>query len=254
MQWGIEFDIKATDRPLLTHFPEPTIINRFTTITGPSDNIRVVYLLEYAPQSWKEMQRLAGIKVQMAKLLPNITFTPLMEYDSDDIEHMGSKWKLSELGKLFNNFIKFPTPLYPQDKSEFMSSLTKYAMRLHYEHRLYFELVLAMAIRFNKCLKMSYSHRDLQAKAISILNLDRSEWKRKLSGKALKEAHSKGGQKRGAKIAKQAYYSYKTVVALLPEYKKKNGKYDIPALMEFTELGRRTIYNYISRAKTTASL
>ena len=96
--------------------------------------------------------------------------------------------------------------------------------------------------------------KDLQAKAISILNLDRSEWKRKLSEKALKEAYSRGGQKRGAKIAEQAYYRYETVVALLPEYKKKNGKYDIPALMEITKLSRRTIYNYISRAKTTTSL
>lgn len=253
MQWGIEFDMKATDRPLLTHFPKPTIVDRFTTITGPSDNIRVVYLLEYAPQSWKELQRLAGIKEQMAGLLPNITFTSLMEYDSS-IEFIGSKWKLSELGEHFKAFIKFPTPLYPQDKSEFMSNLTKYAMRLHYEHRLYFESVLATAIHFNECIKMPYSRKELQSKTMSVLDLDRSEWARKLSEKALEEAYSKGGQKRGAKISEQAYYRYETVVALLPEYKKVNGKYDIPALMEFTRLGRRTIYSYINRAKATAPL
>ncbi len=253
MQWGIEFDMKVTDRPALNNFPEPTIIDRFITITGPSDNIRVVYLLAYAPQSWKELQRLAGVKEQMARLLPDITFTQQMEYSSD-IESIGRKWKLRELGEYFKKPIKFPTPLYPQDKSEFMSNLTKYAIRLHYEHRLYFESVLAMAIHFNGCLNAPYSRKELQAKAVSIVQLDYTKQKQRLSLEQLKVSHSRGGEKRGAHIAEAAYYRYETVVALLPEYKKENGRYDIPALMEYTKLGKRTIYNYIKKANATASL
>lgn len=253
MQWGIEFDMKVTDRPLLAHFPEPTIIDRFTTITGLSDNIRVVYLLEHAPQSWRELQRLSGIKEQMARLLPEITFTQQREYSSD-IESVNRRWELRELGEYFKEFIKFPIPLYPQDTSEFMSNLTKYAMKLHYEHRLYFESVLAMAIHFNECLNAPYSRKELQAKAISIVQLDYSEHTQRLSTLQLKEAHSTGGQKRGEDIAEAAYYRYETVVALLPEYKKENGRYDIPALMEYTKLGKRTIYNYIKKANATASL
>lgn len=130
MLWGIEFDIKATDRPLLNNFPEPTIVTRFDTITGPSDKIRVVYLLKHAPQSWRELQQLAGIKEQMAKLLPNISFTQQIEYSSG-AEVIGSRWLLQELGKHFKEYIKFPSPLYPQDKSEFMKCLTLYAKKLY---------------------------------------------------------------------------------------------------------------------------
>ncbi len=249
MLWGIEFDMKATDRARLAHFPEPTAIDRFTTINGPSTTIRVVYLLEYAPQSWKELQRLAGIKEQIAKLLPNITFTQQMEYDSTT-ELTGSKWKLQELGKYFTEFIKFPNPLYPQGTDDFMSCLSKYAVKLYYGHRLYFESVLAMAIHFNeKCVNSSYSRRELQKKAISIMQLDFSEHKQKLSEKELHSAHKKGGKIRGRDISKAHYYRYEVVKGMLPEYKKENGKYDIAALMEFTKLSKRTIYNYIKRSK-----
>jgi len=254
MQWGIEFDMRATNRPLLSNFPEPTIVTRFTTITGQSDSIRVVYLLEHAPQSWKEMQRLAGIKEQMAELLPDIRFTQQMEYDSSMADMIGSKCKLNALGKYFPKYIKFPTPLYPQDKGEFMKNLTLYAKRLHYQNRLYFESLLAIAIHFNECLNLPYSRKELQAKAISVLEIDRSGWNKRLSEEEQKEAHSKGGKKRGKEISKAAFSRYETVVALLPEYKKKNGKYDILALIEVTQLSRRTIYSYINRVKASAPL
>ncbi len=254
MLWGIEFDMKATDRTLLANFPTPTVVDQFSTIDGLSENIRVAYILEYAPQSFKELQQLAGMKEQIANLLPSITFTQQMTYDSS-IELSGTKWKLQELGKYFKEYIKFPNPLYPQGKDDFMSCLTKYAIKLHYGHRLYFESVLAIAIHFNsKCISLSYSRRELQKKSISIMQLDFSEQAQRLSEKQLKDAHSKGGKKRGAEISNAYYYRYEVVKGLLPEYEKENGKYDIAALVEFTRLSKRTIYNYIKRSKATAPL
>jgi len=248
MSWGIAFKVEATRESSLASFPEPTARVRLNNRNGLSNYVHIYYLFDYAPQSFKELQRVAGIKEQMRKCLP-VEFIEDMEIYIEPDE-IGVKWKVSELGKYFNEFISFPTPLYPQHKDEFMRNLTLYAQRLHYQHRLFPESILAMAIHFNKYMKEHYSRKELQRKAYSIMQLDRSDWKLRLNEKDLKEAHRKGGKARGKQISEDAYIRSEMIQALLPDYRKENGKYDIAALMEFTQLGRRTIYNETKKAKS----
>ena len=247
MRWGIAFKLEVTSEHLLTHFPDPTAKVRFQNRTGLSNHICVYYLFDYAPQSFRELQQVAGIKEQMSKYLP-LEFIEDMEIDIAPDE-TGSNWKISELGKYFNKYIKFPTPLYPQHKDEFMKNLTLYAQKLYYQHRLFPESILAMAIHFNKNMKEKFNRKELQRKAYSIMQLDRSDWKLRLSEVELKEAHRKGGESRGKQISEEAYFRSEMIQTILPEYKKKNGKYDVPALMERTHRARRTIYNEIKKSK-----
>jgi len=51
---------------------------RYRNIDGESKYITIMYLFQYAPQSWREIQRLASIKVQMKRIIPSIV---LMEED-----------------------------------------------------------------------------------------------------------------------------------------------------------------------------
>jgi hypothetical protein len=248
MSWGIAFKIEATRESSLASFPEPTARVRFNNHDGLSNYICIYYLFDYAPQSFKELQRIAGIKEQMSRCLP-LEFIEDMEIAIDPDE-IGFKWKVSELGKYFNEYIQFPTPLYPQHKDEFMRSLTLYAQRLYYQHRLFSESILAMAIHFNKYMKESYSRKELQRKVYSIMQLDRSVWKLRLGKEELQDALSKGGKTRGKQISEAAYLRSEMIQALLPDYMKENGKYDIDSLMELTQLGRRTIYNEITKAKS----
>ncbi len=248
MSWGIAFKVEATRESSLASFPEPTARIRFNNHNGLSNYVCIYYLFDYAPQSFKELQRIAGIKEQMSRCLP-LEFIEDMEITIDPDE-IGFKWKVKELGEYFNEYISFPTPLYPQSKDEFMRNLTLYAMKLHYQHRLYFESMLAMGILFNKHIKEQFSRKELQKKAYSIMQLDRSDWKLRLNEKDLKEAHRKGGKARGKQISEDAYIRSEMIQAFLPDYRKENGKYDIAALMELTQLGRRTIYNEITKAKS----
>lgn len=248
MRWGIAFKLEVTREHLLTHFPNPTAKVRFQNRTGLSDHVCIYYLFDYAPQSSKELQRIAGIKEQMAEQLP-LEFIEDMDI-SIEAEETGQIWKVNELGQYFSKYIEFPNPLYPQSKHEFMRNLTLYAQRLHYQQRLYFESMLAIAIHFNEYMKESYSRKDLQRKASSIMQLDRSGWKQRLNEKDLQEAHRKGGKTRGKQISEEAYFRSEMIQALLPDYQKENGKYDVSALAEYTKLSKRTIYNQIEKLKS----
>jgi len=239
MRWGIAFKLKVTSEHLLTHFPNPTAKVRLQNRTGLSNYICVYYLFDHAPQSFKE---------QMAECLP-LEFFEDMEIDIA-VEETGQVWKVNELGKHFSKYIEFPNPLYPQSKDEFMRNLTFYAQRLHYQYRLYFESMLAIAIHFNKHMKEPFSRKELQRKAYSIMQLDRSDWRQRLDEMELKEAHSKGGKARGKQIAEAAYFRSEMIQTILPEYKKENGKYDVPELMKYTQRSRRTIYNEIKKAES----
>lgn len=248
MRWGIAFKLEVTKEHLLTHFPNPTAKVRFQNRAGLSDYINVYYLFDYAPQSFKELQRISGIKEQMAEQLP-LEFIEEMD-TSIEPEETGHVWKVNELGQYFNKYIEFPNPLYPQSRHEFMRNLTFYAQRLYYQQRLYFESLLAIAIHFNTYIKEPYSRKDLQRKASSIMQLDHSSWKRRLNEKDLQEAHRKGGKTRGKQISEEAYFRSEMIQALLPDYQKENGKYDVSALAKYTKLSKRTIYTQIKKSKS----
>ena len=188
MTWGISLKIDSDFERSLWSLPPPSAMRWLSDMYG-NKVLNVLYHFEYSPQSWKEWQRVASIKVQMKESVPHIVF--------DEYEPFGvieRVYTIAELGRYFPKFIKFHKPLYPQSKNEFMRSLTYYCKRLYYERQLHYEAIVAIAIHFNAKGGFGYSHRELMKKAHSMLLLDMSNWKQKLNDDELKQAHSKGGK------------------------------------------------------------
>ena len=179
MQWGISFKVDS-DFDIESRGLPPPSHTRWITRMGDTKLLNILYHFQYAPQSWREWQRVASIKVQMTKRIKGIEFE---YYDYNPYEITGQIYTIAELGKYFTAYLKYQKPLYPKRKNEFMRSLTLYTMRLHYEEMLHYEAVIAMAIHFNTTCKLDYSFRELNRKAFAILELDRDEWKVKLSEK-----------------------------------------------------------------------
>lgn len=175
MQWGLSIRLKSNLDIAYWSLPPPSSERCLTSMDG-TKSLNVLYHFLYAPQSWKEWQRLAAIKIQIQKNLRGVEFE---EYEPYEVT--GHIYTIAELGKSFPEFIKFQKPLYPINKSEFLRSLTIYAMRLHYENMFHYEAILAMAIRFNSIIKGEFSFREVNRKARAVCELDRSKWKVKLS-------------------------------------------------------------------------
>ena len=255
MHWGIEFNIPYTDKPLLINFPEPTQRVRYMTGKGESPNLTVRYVFRYAPQSWHEMQWLASIKIRMKQQIPSISFTEeSIEENIGGHADIDKIYTISELGKFFSKFIRYPKPWYPQEKDEYMSKLAIYAKKLYYEGLYHFESVLAMAIHFNTCIGSPFSRREVQKKTISIMHLDQEGWKRKLEPEALIQAHKDGGKTRGKQISEESLERMMQVAKLLPMHEKKKGAYDVKALAEITGFSKSTIYDIIRKLKNNEML
>jgi hypothetical protein len=255
VRWGIKFKIPFADEPKTASFPEPTVRTRYATINGRSDFVTIIYLFEFAPQSWHEMQRVASIKVQMKRLIPSIIFSfEDIGIEVTEYEEVGKIYAVRELGDFFREFILYPKPWYPHSKDEFMSRLTIYAQKLHYEGLLHFESVLAMAMHFNQSLDRPYSFREIVKKTISILKLDRSSWREKLAPEELEQALKQGGKIRGAKISEKARERTMIVFQLLPEYLTGRGSYNIEGLVDATGYSRSTIYSIIKKLKESGKL
>jgi len=187
MQWGLNLRIVSDFDEELWGLPPPSKVRWLSRADGKKI-LNILYHFEYMPQSWREWQRIASIKIQILKRVPKVEF---MEYTPlDDIERV---YIIAELGKHFDKFIKFHKPLYPSDKKEFMRSLTLYCQRLHYEKQLHVEAVIAMALHFNAKGGYGYSFRELNRKARAIFELDKSKWRVKLNKEELRQAHAKGG-------------------------------------------------------------
>jgi len=82
------------------------------------------------------------------------------------------------------------------------------------------------------------------------MQLNRSDWGQRLSEKDLKDAHSRGGKARGKQIAEEAYFRSMMIQAILPDYRYENGKYNVSALANYTQLSTRTIYNEIKKTRS----
>lgn len=188
MKWGIHFRISSDFDADLWGLPPPSSKRWITGSKGKV--LEVLYHFQYAPQSWKEWQRVASIKVQIQSLITNLEFE---EYGAKEI--VESCYTISEIGKYFTGFIKFHKPLYPFGKNEFMRSLTIYAHRLHYENMWSYEALMAMGLHFNASCGLGYSYKDVMRKAKSISKLDRSDWNIKLSKEELQIAHKRGADK-----------------------------------------------------------
>lgn len=183
MQWGICVELESDFERSLWSLPPPSTTREVSSMNGIT--MQIIYFFEYPPQSWREWQRVSSIKIQMKEQLLHIRFAEFQNNNS-----VNKVYTISELGKYFPKFIKFNKPLYPQNKDEFMRSLTIYAQRLHYEKQLHLESLLAMSIHFNASIGELYKFRELYGKVRAILNLDMSDWKQKLSEAELKEAYN----------------------------------------------------------------
>jgi len=190
MNWGITLNIKSDFDKSLWSLPPPSA-TRWLSKMDNTKTLEVLYHFQYMPQSWREWQHIASIKIQMVELVPHLIFS---EYEAfDEVERV---YTITELGKYFPKFIKYHKPLYPSDKSEFMRCLTYYCQRLHYEKRLHVEALIAIAFHFNTKCGLDYSHREVVKKAKSVMQMDRSEWRVKLSDKELHKVKSSNGKKR----------------------------------------------------------
>ena len=187
MQWGLSLKVVSDFDSELWGLPPPSKIRWLSSMDG-TKTLEVLYHFEYNPQSWREWQRVASIKMQILNRIPHAVFEDY--YPPDEVQRV---YTVTELGKHFSKFIKYHKPLYPSDKSKFMSSLTLYCQRLHYEEQLHYEALLSMALHFNSKGGYGYSFRELNKKVKSILLLDKSKWRIKLKSEELKKAHAKGG-------------------------------------------------------------
>ncbi len=190
MQWGITLNLKSDFDRSLWSLPPPSAKRWLSKMDG-TKTLQVLYHFHYTPQSWREWQRIASIKIQMVELVPHLTFS---EYEAfDEVDRV---YTIAELGSKFPKFIKYHKPLYPSDKSEFMRSLTLYCQRLHYEKRLHVEALIAIAFHFNTKCGLGYNHREVMKKAKSVMKLDRSKWREKLNADELLHVKSENGKKR----------------------------------------------------------
>jgi hypothetical protein len=190
MRWGISFNIPAIHQSELWGLPPPSERETIQKWDG-TQLINVLYHFQYAPQSWKEWQRVAGIKVQMQRRIKHLEF---QEYDSFSID--GKIYTVSELGQYFKDFVKFPKPMFPGQKRKAYQKLCIHAKRLHYEGLLHVEQLIATSIRFNDIDPEGIGQTVKRAITSHRFALDHSDkWNRKLNEDELIMAHKKGAAK-----------------------------------------------------------
>ncbi len=201
MKWGIAFNVAATYESDLWGLPPPSQVETVQKWDG-TKMIAVLYHFLYSPQSWKEWQRMAGIKKQIKDRLEVAEFT---EYERNGLE--GKLYTVSELGEHFSEFVKFPMPMFP-GKRESYRMLCRHAKRLHYEGLLFEEQLIATSIRFNSSDPEGMSQTIKRALAAYKFALDhRDEWQVKLDPderhKVLSESALKSAQIRRGKSAQK---------------------------------------------------
>lgn len=140
MKWGIAFNVPAIHEADLWGLPPPSHTERIQRWNG-IEMIHVLYHFLHAPQSKKEWQRVAGIKVQIANRIKGVEFSESTEYGTTSVD--GKTYTISELGKYFRAFVKFPTPFMDGTPQKI---LTTHAKRLHYEGMLHIEQLIFVSM------------------------------------------------------------------------------------------------------------
>lgn len=153
MAAGIAFSVKDADEPELRSLPPPTGTRRLSSREGKNKVVQVFYHFRYAPQSWKQWQHVASIKVQIAAAIPGAVFD---EYAPGDIR--GPVYTVSDLGRRFGGFVKWPKPQFPSAAGEQYRMLCRHAKRLHYEGKLHLEQLIATSMRFNEGMAAITDH------------------------------------------------------------------------------------------------
>jgi len=184
MRWGLSFLIPIVFEADLWELPKPSQIRRLSSISGKR-TINVLYHFEYPPQSWKEWQRVASIKVQIKKRFQYVVFNQYLVYGTVDTLYL-----ITELGEYFKVFIKFPKPYFPSSKDEIYQRLCVHAKRLCYEELFYVEQLISTSIRFSLIFDNKAELRQIIRRAISAYKWadeHKNEWKTKLS---IEERHN----------------------------------------------------------------
>ncbi len=137
MRWGISFNVSAIHESELWGLPPPSTVEVVQKWDG-TQMINVSYHFQHTPQSRKEWQRVAGIKVQIANKIKGAEF---QEYAPLEVD--GKVYTISELGKHFKEFVKFPAPFFDGTPQ---TILTRHAKRLHYEGLLHIEQLIFLSM------------------------------------------------------------------------------------------------------------
>jgi hypothetical protein len=195
MKWGITFKIPATYEAELWEMLPQSSVQRLSRLDG-RQTLLVSYHFIYPPQSANEWQRITAIKIQIANRIKRLEFQEYMASEAD-----GPMYTISELGKSFPAYIKFPKVQRPQAKRQAYKMLCRYAKRLHYYEKLHLEQLISMSIRFNEnpLVREGPSQTIRRAKAAFLMALEhRCAWPVKLSleerTKRFREAAQKTAQ------------------------------------------------------------
>ena len=204
MKWGIAFNVPATYESDLWGLPPPSQIERVYRNDG-TNMIRVLYHFLHSPQSRKEWQRVAGIKVQITNRVQGVE---LQEYEPLGVD--GKVYTISELGKHFKEFVKFPAPFFDGTPQ---AILARHAKRLHYEGLLHIEQLIFVSMWVKEIApkneigrrKKDEGIRQVMRRAVSAYKfaLDHQEdWKVKLSAEKRHEVLSQSASK-SAQVRKE---------------------------------------------------
>ena len=233
MKWGILFNMPANyESDLLTLLPPPSRMRRLTNSNGKKSN-EVLYQFQYAPQSWREWQRVASIKKQMLNRISKISFMDY--YPPDNID--GMIYTISELGKYFGDFIKFPKPMFPESADETYQKLCWHAQRLYHQNLLHVEQLIATSIRFNQKLDGAGLTQSIKgAKSVyEFAEVNKENWSQKLSEEDLHTVLSESAKK--SAIVRQKNKNEKRQIAI---DLKNDGKSQLE-IAEILGVNRRTI-------------
>ncbi len=195
MRWGISFKV-PTSQSILA-LPKPSEVRSISWLGR--DIIRITYHFEYTPQNKKEWQRVAAIKVQIADAIKDVEFE---DYEGDNYFD-GKLYRISELGKHFNEFVKFPKPFFDGTPQ---AILCRHAKRLYYESKLHIEQLIFVSMWIKEIAppneigrrKKDEGLRQVLRRANSALIFAQEHcenWDKKLSDKDLVKAHRKGAEK-----------------------------------------------------------
>lgn len=196
MKWGISFKMPATfESYLWEDMPHPSQIMRLKRSDG-RQTLLVFYHFLYPPQHWQEWQRVAAMKVQIQNRIKRVSFTDYEHTDSIS----GPIYTVSDLGKDFPAFVKFPKPQFPQTKKDVYEKLCRHAKRLVYEKLLHLEQLIAVSIWFNEYTNESNIEGPTQtlkrAKAAYLFaKKNQKDWPKKLSKKIRHKILSEAAQK-----------------------------------------------------------
>lgn len=236
MNWGISFKIPAKFESALWELPEPSLLRRLSSMDGKT-TLNVLYHFQYPPQSWREWQRVAGIKAQIKKRISCVVFC---EYET--IDFVENVYFISELGSYFTAFIKFPKPLFPNSKKDVYKKLCVHAKRLHYEGLLHIEQLIATSIRFGVVEENKVDIHQKIKRAMSSYKFalkHKDGWKTKLGKKERYKVLSESAKKSAIVRINKAEDQKKLVLAL------KNGGKSLKDIVEILEISRTTVWRFL---------